>query len=172
MENTFCFCGRVGTRKIKNTWFCDKHDKVPVKRIKVGKYSGQSKSEFRFMDEELKKHSCEKWLEEARGCSICSKIGVMTKEEIKDIQEHINWHITSLQSALAEKDTEIERLKAELENHKNEYEYISKLQATIEEKDKRIEELYHHEAENFTMKKRIAKLEEDIASYIDDSFSY
>ena len=41
-------------------------------------------------------HNCKKWLEEGQGCSICSKIGRLTKEEIKEVQEHINWKLSDL----------------------------------------------------------------------------
>ena len=46
MENTFCFCGRVATRQIGKHYFCDKHDKIKVKPIKIGRYRGHSKTPF------------------------------------------------------------------------------------------------------------------------------
>ena len=47
----------------------------------------------------MKKHDCLKWHEEARGCSICSRIvRNFSKRDIQKCQEDINWVISELKS--------------------------------------------------------------------------
>ena len=50
--------------------------------------------------QELKKHDCQRWMEEGAGCSICSRTNKLTKEELKEVQEHINWRISELNKEL------------------------------------------------------------------------
>ena len=59
-------------------------------------------------------HNCQKQLEEGQGCSICSKIGRLTKEEIKKIQEHINWKILELSKENIVLRTENRKLKKDI----------------------------------------------------------
>ena len=48
------------------------------------------------------KHDCYKWREEGMGCTICGKSGLLSKEEIKELQEHINWRISEQNVIIAE----------------------------------------------------------------------
>ena len=43
----------------------------------------------------MKKHDCIKWIDEGRGCSICSKILLkMNKKDIVEIQNTTNWYLS------------------------------------------------------------------------------
>ena len=48
---TFCFCGRVAELKYGGV-YCKEHFKKgkPIKKYRIGKYSGRSKSPHRFND--------------------------------------------------------------------------------------------------------------------------
>lgn len=62
----------------------------------------------------MKKHNCEKWLEEGNGCTICNSIlKGMTVAEIKEIQSFINWIITAQKREIAKLRDEIAYLKGE-----------------------------------------------------------
>ena len=58
--------------------------------------------------QELKKHDCQRWMEEGAGCSICSRTNKLTKEELREVQEHINWRISELNKELRETKTVLE----------------------------------------------------------------
>jgi hypothetical protein len=46
----FCFCGRLATQVINGVNFCKKHKKLKEEVQKIGRYSGKSKSEFKYND--------------------------------------------------------------------------------------------------------------------------
>lgn len=60
------------------------------------------------------KADCEKWLEEAQGCSICSKIvlksPIKSKEDLKEIQKWSNWYLSQLDIKIG-KMTDVYALK-------------------------------------------------------------
>lgn len=61
------------------------------------------------------KHDCQKLLEEASGCAICSQVllksPLKTKEDLKEVQKFTNWHITELTEENERLKQKNERLK-------------------------------------------------------------
>lgn len=43
----------------------------------------------------MKKHNCEKWIEEGRGCSVCNSLH-LDIEKAKELQTYVNWQISTL----------------------------------------------------------------------------
>ena len=59
------------------------------------------------------KHDCERWAEEGSGCSICSQTHkILTVDEIKEVQERINWRINELSHFAQELKEKVEGMKA------------------------------------------------------------
>lgn len=59
-----------------------------------------------------KPHDCEHFLEEARGCSICSTLVTHTLDEAKGLQEHVNARVVELRDEnerLANRCAELQR---------------------------------------------------------------
>ena len=46
----FCFCGLLATQTINGIHFCKKHKALKKEVAKIGRYSGASKSEFKYND--------------------------------------------------------------------------------------------------------------------------
>jgi hypothetical protein len=46
----WCFCGLPATQVINGVHFCGKHKKLKMEVKKIGRYSGKSKSEFKYND--------------------------------------------------------------------------------------------------------------------------
>lgn len=54
----------------------------------------------------LRKHDCERLINEAQGCAVCSKLG-LDLVKAKKLQDYINWKIQSLDAQLKVKDKKI-----------------------------------------------------------------
>jgi len=58
----------------------------------------------------MKKHDCIEWREEGMGCSVCAHSHLLTIEDIKEVQQHSNWYITSLKTENAKLKRKIKQL--------------------------------------------------------------
>jgi hypothetical protein len=64
----------------------------------------------------MKKHNCIKWHEEGQGCAICSKSGLLKKDEVLQIQSWSNAHISELKGEIGELHIKLDKALSQLEN--------------------------------------------------------
>ena len=61
------------------------------------------------------KHSCQKWFDEAIGCSICRnlllKSPIRNKEDLEEVINKTNWHINTLTKEIEELYEKIDKIK-------------------------------------------------------------
>ena len=65
---------------------------------------------------ELKKHNCEDWVNEGRGCSICCNSMIYSLDEWKKVQEHVDARIAEQEGEIAELKAKIAGLREALGN--------------------------------------------------------
>lgn len=46
----FCYCGLLATQEINGIHFCGRHKAIKKEVAKIGRYSGKSRSEFKYND--------------------------------------------------------------------------------------------------------------------------
>lgn len=61
-------------------------------------------------------HNCKEWLEEGQGCSICNRIGLISFKELKNVQEHINWKISTVTKENKNIKNENRKLRIQIRN--------------------------------------------------------
>lgn len=83
---------------------------------------------------EFEKHDCEKFIDEGMGCSICSKLH-LDLNKAKEIQDHVNWRISSLEAELSTANKKAERLVDVIKRFMSrvEYDWQSQFEQALEE---------------------------------------
>jgi translation initiation factor 2B subunit (eIF-2B alpha/beta/delta family) len=72
----------------------------------------------------MKKHNCQKWHEEGQGCVICSKSGLLKKDEILQIQSWSNAHISELKREIEELEINLKQIIKLSKSRSNAREWI------------------------------------------------
>lgn len=81
---------------------------------------------------ELEKHDCEKFIDEGMGCSICSNLH-LDLNKAKEIQDHVNWRISRLESELSTANKKAEKLVEHIKRWNSIYHLGIKCQDHIED---------------------------------------